>query len=147
MAITVPEQASTPIRFGSAMRPLKVSEISQARLEAICAPSMMQRVIAQCQGLTSDVSIYRENRDILVEALRDDGFSVVQPDGAFYLFIKSPEKDAGAFSEKAKEYELLLVPSDSFGVPGYVRLSYCVSYETCVNSLPGFKKLSEKYGL
>ncbi|MBO4396174.1 MAG: pyridoxal phosphate-dependent aminotransferase [Eubacterium sp.] len=113
----------------------------------VCAPSLMQRVIARCQGLTSDVSIYRENRDILTEALRSDGFSVVQPDGAFYLFMKSPEPSAGAFSEKAKEFELLLVPSDSFGVPGYVRISYCVSTDMIRRSLPAFKQLAESYNL
>ena len=113
----------------------------------VCAPSLMQRVVARCQGLTSDVSIYRENRDILTEALRGDGFHVVQPDGAFYLFVQSPEPDAGAFSEKAKAYELLLVPSDSFGVPGYVRISYCVSTDMIRRSLPSFEKLATSYGL
>ncbi len=113
----------------------------------VCAPSLMQRVVAKCLGMTSDVSVYKENRDILANALREYGFTVVQPDGAFYLFVKAMEPDAGAFAEKAKEFELLLVPSDSFGVPGYVRISYCVSTEMIKNSLPAFKKLAESYGL
>ena len=113
----------------------------------VCAPSLMQRVVAQCQGLTSDVSIYKKNRDILSEALTKDGFRVVRPDGAFYLFVESPEPDAEAFAEKAKEFELLLVPSDSFGVTGYVRISYCVSTEMIKNSLPAFEALAKSYGL
>ena len=113
----------------------------------VCAPSLMQRVIARCQGLTSDISIYRKNRDLLSEALTEDGFRVVRPDGAFYLFVESPEPDAEAFAEKAKEFELLLVPSDSFGVTGYVRISYCVSTAMIERSLPAFQKLAESYGL
>ena len=113
----------------------------------VCAPSLMQRVVAQCQGMTSDVSVYKENRDILADALKEYGFTVVQPDGAFYLFVKAAEDDAEKFAEKAKEFELLLVPSDSFGVPGYVRISYCVSTEMIKRSLPAFKKLAESYGL
>ena len=113
----------------------------------VCAPSLMQRVVARCQGLTSDLSVYRENRDILTEALTKDGFRVVRPDGAFYLFVESPERDAEDFAERAKEYELLLVPSDSFGVKGYVRISYCVSTQMIKNSLPAFEKLAKSYGL
>ena len=113
----------------------------------VCAPSLMQRVVARCQGLTGDVSVYKENRDILSEALTSYGFRVVRPDGAFYLFVEAPEPDAEAFAEKAKEFELLLVPSDSFGVTGYVRISYCVSTEMIKNSLPAFEKLAASYGL
>ncbi|MEE3467113.1 MAG: pyridoxal phosphate-dependent aminotransferase [Eubacterium sp.] len=113
----------------------------------VCAPSLMQRVVARCQGLTSDVSVYKENRDILSEALTKYGFRVVRPDGAFYLFVEAAEPDAEAFAERAKEYELLLVPSDSFGVPGFVRISYCVSTEMIKNSLPAFEKLAKSYGL
>lgn len=113
----------------------------------VCAPSLMQFVIKECTGLTGDVSVYKKNRDILVDAFTEYGFKLAKPDGAFYLFMKSPEEDASAFCEKAKKYNLLLVPSDSFGFPGYVRISYCVSTDMIERSLPSFKKLSEEYNL
>ena len=113
----------------------------------VCAPSLMQFVIRECTGMTSDISVYKKNRDILVNAFTEFGFSLAKPDGAFYLFMKSPEESASAFCEKAKKYDLLLVPSDSFGFPGYVRLSYCVSTEMIERSLPSFRKLAEEYGL
>ena len=113
----------------------------------VCAPSLFQKMIARCQGITSDVSVYEKNRDVLVGALRDFGFECVQPDGAFYLFVKSPEQDANAFCERAKKYNLLLVPGDDFGCPGYVRIAYCVSPEMIRRSLPSFKKLAGEYSL
>lgn len=112
----------------------------------VCAPSLFQQVIARCDGLTSDISKYKENRDILLENLTSYGYECVKPDGAFYLFVKAFEEDALAFCEKAKKRELLLVPCDDFGVKGYVRIAYCVSKERIVNSLPAFKKLAEDYG-
>ena len=87
------------------------------------------------------------HQHILVNAFTEYGFTLAKPDGAFYLFMKSPEESAVAFCEKAKKYDLLLVPSDSFGFPGYVRLSYCVSTEMIERSLPAFKKLAEEYNL
>lgn len=111
----------------------------------VCAPSMFQKVISRCIGQTSDVSVYKKNRDLLYQALTEYGYRCIKPDGAFYLFVEALEKDAGAFAEKAKEYELLLVPSDSFGTPGFVRISYCVSTEQIERSLPAFKKLAEAY--
>lgn len=113
----------------------------------VCAPSMMQKVIKENLGKTSDISVYKKNRDILYNALTEYGFECVHPDGAFYLFMKSPEADAAAFAEKCKEHELLLVPSDSFGCKGYVRISYCVSTEMIERSLPAFKAVAEKYDL
>lgn len=113
----------------------------------VCAPSMMQRVIGECLGLTSDISVYKRNRDLLYEALTEYGFECVHPDGAFYLFVKSPEEAAAEFCERAKKYELLLVPSDSFGCPGYVRISYCVSTEMIERALPAFRELAREYGL
>ncbi|MEE0839646.1 MAG: aminotransferase class I/II-fold pyridoxal phosphate-dependent enzyme, partial [Acutalibacteraceae bacterium] len=104
-----------------------------------------QRVVAENLGKTADVGIYNKNRELLYNALTSYGYTAVKPDGAFYLFVKSPEADAAAFAEKAKKYELLLVPSDSFGMGGYVRISYCVSTEQIGNSLPAFKKLIEEY--
>lgn len=112
----------------------------------VCAPSLFQKVIERCQGQVSDVSVYKKNRDILYNALTEYGYRCIKPDGAFYLFVESLEKDAAAFSEKAKEFELLLVPADSFGTPGFVRISYCVSTKQIEDSLPAFKKLAESYG-
>lgn len=111
------------------------------------APSLMQRVIEKCIGNTSDISVYKENRELLYNGLKELGFDCVYPDGAFYLFMKSPEKDAKAFAERAKKYELLLVPSDDFGVEGYVRIAYCVSADMIRRSMPAFKALAEEYGL
>jgi len=113
----------------------------------VCAPSLMQRVIKKCVGQTSDISVYKKNRDLLVDAFEKYGFSVARPDGAFYLFMRSPEADATAFCEKAKKYDLLLVPSDSFGFPGYVRLAYCVSTDMIKRSLPSFERLAKEYNL
>ena len=111
----------------------------------VCAPSLMQHVIASCTGLVSDLNVYKENRDILMNALTADGFTCIHPDGAFYLFMKSPIPDAGAFCEKAKEFDILLVPADSFGTPGFVRISYCVSTDMIRRSLPAFEKLAACY--
>lgn len=111
----------------------------------VCAPSMFQFVAAKCVGQTSDISIYKYNRDLLYDNLTSYGFECVKPDGAFYLFMKAAEADALAFCEKAKKYDLLLVPCDSFGCPGYVRISYCVQPEMIKRALPAFKKLAEEY--
>lgn len=113
----------------------------------VCAPSLFQKMIARCQGITSDVSVYERNRDLLVGALQKCGYTCVQPDGAFYLFVKSPEPDANAFCERAKKYNLLLVPGDDFGCKGYVRIAYCVSNDMIRRSLPSFEKLAKEYGL
>ena len=111
----------------------------------VCAPSMLQRVIEKCISDTSDISIYKENRDLLYNALTKMGFECVYPDGAFYLFVKAMGEDAYEFCEKAKEYELLLVPANSFGTPGYVRVSYCVQTKQIEDALPAFEKLAESY--
>ena len=111
----------------------------------VCAPSLMQYAVAECTDVLPDVSAYKKNRDLLFGALTDYGYEAVPPDGAFYLFVKSPEPDANAFCERAKKYELLLVPSDDFGCEGYVRISYCVTAEQIEKSLPAFKALIEEY--
>lgn len=113
----------------------------------VCAPALFQKLIAKVYDKTSDINIYKANRDKLCSALRDYGFTVVKPDGAFYLFLKSPEADAKAFAERAKRFELLLVAGDDFGCGGYVRLSYCVSPQMIDRSLPAFRALAESYGL
>ena len=111
----------------------------------VCAPSLLQFTVRDCVDLIGDVSAYKKNRDLLYGALTEYGYKAAKPDGAFYLFIKSPEADANAFCERAKKYDLLLVPSDSFGFEGYVRISYCVSYSQIEKSLPYFKKLIDEY--
>ncbi len=111
----------------------------------VCAPSLMQYAVAKCKNVTADLSVYAENRKLLSDALSEIGYSITPPDGAFYLFVKALEEDAAAFCERAKDFELLLVPSDSFGVKGYVRISYCVSTQQIKNSLPAFRALYESY--
>lgn len=111
----------------------------------VCAPTLFQYMIPNCLGYTSDLSQYKENRDLLYNELTKYGYEIVKPDGAFYLFVKSLEDDSISFSEHAREYELLLVPSDSFGYSGYVRISYCVSLDMIKKSLNAFKKLIDDY--
>ena len=113
----------------------------------VCAPSLLQKVLPYCLGQTSDISIYDTNRKLLLEKLTEYGFTVVKPDGAFYLFLKSPVEDANEFCEKAKEFEIIFVPSDDFGCKGYVRISYCVKTEQIEQALPAFKKLAQSYNL
>lgn len=112
----------------------------------VCAPSLMQRVIGEVLGAAVDVGVYRENRDLLLENLTAYGYECVKPDGAFYLFVRAFEPDANAFSERAKQHGLLLVPCDDFGVAGYVRIAYCVEKERILRALPAFKALASEYG-
>ena len=112
----------------------------------VCAPSLWQKVIARCAGLRPDLQAYDRNRKALYEGLTAMGYEMAKPDGAFYLFIKAPGGDANAFSEKAKEHDLLLVPGDGFGCPGYFRICYCVSYDMIQRSLPVFRALINKSG-
>ena len=111
----------------------------------VCAPSLMQYTIAQCLEDTADISIYEKNRKLLYEGLTNIGYTVIKPDGAFYMFVKALEDDAFKFYERAKNFELLLVPSDDFGCKGFVRISYCVDTQLIENSLPAFKALYEDY--
>ena len=112
----------------------------------VCAPSLWQKVIARCAGLRPDLQAYDRNRKALYEGLTAMGYEMAKPDGAFYLFIKAPGGDANAFSEKAKERDLLLVPGDGFGCPGYFRICYWVSYDMIQRSLPVFRALINKSG-
>lgn len=141
-------------RIGYVLVPNEVSEAKSVyaavcgagrALGYVCAPSMFQFVVAECADMTSDISVYEKNRNILYSSLTEYGYDCVKPDGAFYLFVKALEADASSFCERAKKYELLLVPSDSFGVKGYVRIAYCVAPETIKKSLPAFKSLAEEY--
>ena len=107
----------------------------------VCAPSLWQKVIARCAHLRPDLEAYDRNRRTLYDALTEMGYEMAKPDGAFYLFIKAPGGDANAFSEKAKQKDLLLVPGDGFGCPGYFRICYCVSHDMILRSLPVFQAL------
>ena len=110
----------------------------------VCAPSLWQKVIARCAHLRPDLEAYDRNRRALYEGLTRMGYEMAKPDGAFYLFIKAPGGDANAFSEKAKQHDLLLVPGDGFGCPGYFRICYCVSFEMIQRSLPVFRALLDE---
>lgn len=111
----------------------------------VCAPSIFQKLIAKCGNMTSDINAYKENRDLLYNGLTKLGYECVYPQGAFYLFVKSPEPNAMSFMEKAKKYNIVIVPSDSFGVTGYVRIAYCIDKNTIINSMPQFEKLMKEY--
>ena len=111
----------------------------------VCAPSLMQKVVAKCIGQTGDINMYLENRNLLYDNLTKMGYSCVKPDGAFYLFVKALEDDADAFAEKAKAHDLLVVSANSFGCPGYVRISYCVDKDMIERSLPAFEALKKEY--
>ncbi len=115
------------------------------KLGFVCAPAIFQRVLIDCVDEPSDVEAYARNRKALTEGLGSLGYEYIEPDGAFYLWVKALEPDAGAFFEQCKKLDLLPVPSDSFGCPGWVRIGYCVSYETIVNSMPAWAKLKALY--
>ena len=111
----------------------------------ICAPSIFQYLVAECDGMASDISVYDTNRKLIYDALNEIGYTTASPDGAFYLFIKTLETDSIAFCERAKSHEILLVPGDDFGYPGWCRLSYCVTTDMIRRSIPAFRKLYDSY--
>lgn len=111
------------------------------------APTLQQKVVKYCLNEKTDISFYDRNREALYNGLKELGFECIKPEGAFYLFVKSPVEDEKAFCQAAKKYNILIVPGSSFACPGYVRLAYCVSHETIVNSLPKFAELAAQYGL
>jgi aspartate aminotransferase len=123
------------------------ANVANRILGFVNAPSLMQRVVARCLDEKTDVAYYAENRSVLMDGLSKAGFTFVEPQGAFYLWLKSPEDDEKAFVAKAKEKQILIVPGSSFGKSGWTRLAYCVSHETVKNSLPGFAELAKEYGL
>ena len=133
--VYVPRQAADSVALYAA-----VAGAARA-MGHVCAPSLWQKVIARCVHLRPDLKAYDRNRRALYDGLTALGYEVANPDGAFYLFVKAPGGDANAFSEKAKEKDLLLVPGDGFGCPGYFRLCYCVSYDMIRRSLPVFAEL------
>ncbi len=111
----------------------------------VCAPALFQKMIPAVLGKTADLSVYEKNRTLLYDSLTGMGYTCVRPDGAFYLFLKSPLPDATAFCEIAKAKELLLVPADDFGYPGYIRIAYCVGEEQIARALPAFRALADQY--
>lgn len=123
--------------------------IANRVMGCVNAPSLMQRVIKRCieQDATVNLAAYDKNRNLLYNSLREYGFVCIKPEGAFYLFVKSPVADEKAFCAQAQRHNLLLVPGTSFACPGYVRIAYCVSYEQIERSLPAFRALAEEYGM
>lgn len=113
----------------------------------VCAPALFQRVVADCVDEPSDVEAYARNRELLTSALSSCGYTYVEPDGAFYLWVQALEPDAEAFCDRARTLELLPVPSNSFGVMGWVRVGYCVAPEVIERSLPAWRKLAQMYGV
>ena len=126
---------------------ISAATIANRTLGCVNAPSLIQKVVAKCVDAKTDLAAYDKNRQALYNGLKECGFECIKPQGAFYLFVKSPVEDEKAFCEAGKKYNILMVPGSSFACLGYVRLAYCVSYETIVNSLPEFKKLAAEYGL
>ena len=126
---------------------ITAATIANRILGSVNAPSLIQKVIKKCVDAEEDVAAYDKNRIALYEGLKECGFECIKPQGAFYLFVKSPVENEKEFCEAAKKYNILMVPGSSFACPGYVRLAYCVSYATIINSLPEFKKLAAEYGL
>lgn len=121
--------------------------VANRMLGFVNAPSLMQKALIRAIDSTTDVAYYDRNRKLIYDKLTQLGFACIKPQGAFYLFIKSPEADEKKFVEQAKKYHILLVGGATFACPGYVRLAYCVSYEMIERSLPAFEKLAEAYGL
>lgn len=126
---------------------ITAAAIANRILGSVNAPSLMQKVIQRCVDAEVDVAAYDKNRLALYNGLKECGFQCIKPEGAFYLFVKSPVPDEKEFCEAGKKYNILMVPGSSFACPGYVRLAYCVSYDTIMNSLPEFRKLAAEYGL
>ncbi|HJA81415.1 MAG TPA: pyridoxal phosphate-dependent aminotransferase [Candidatus Mediterraneibacter intestinipullorum] len=124
---------------------ISAANVATRILGFVNAPTLQQRVVKACLNEKTDISFYDRNRETLYNGLRELGFDCIRPEGAFYMFVKSPAADEKAFCAAAKKYNILLVPGSSFGCPGYVRIAYCVAYETIVNSLPKFKELAAEY--
>ena len=124
---------------------IAAANVATRILGYVNATSLMQKVVAKCLDAKVDVPFYNRNREALYNGLKELGFECIKPEGAFYLFVKSPVEDEKVFCAAAKKYHILIVPGSSFACPGYVRIAYCVSYETIMNSMPGFKALAEEF--
>ena len=124
---------------------ISAANVATRILGFVNAPTLQQKVVKYCLNEKTDISFYDRNREALYNGLKELGFECIKPEGAFYLFVKSPVADEKAFCAAAKKYNILIVPGSSFGCPGYVRLAYCVSYETIIHSLPKFAELAGEY--
>ena len=124
---------------------LSAASVATRILGFVNAPTLQQKMVAKCLNAKTDISYYDRNRETLYNGLLECGFECIKPEGAFYLFVKSPIEDEKAFCATAKKYNILIVPGSSFGCPGFVRMAYCVAYETIVNALPKFKELAKEY--
>ena len=124
---------------------LSAAGVATRILGFVNAPTLQQKVVAKCINEKTDISYYDRNRETLYNGLKECGFECIKPQGAFYLFVKSPVADEKEFCAAAKKYNILIVPGSSFACPGYVRIAYCVSYDTIVNALPKFKELAKEY--
>ena len=137
--LVIPDEASDSADLISA------ASVATRILGFVNAPTLQQKMVVKCLNEKTDISYYDRNRETLYNGLKECGFTCIKPEGAFYLFVKSPIEDEKEFCAAAKKYNILIVPGSSFGCPGYVRMAYCVSYETIVNSLPKFKELAKEY--
>ena len=137
--LVIPDEASDSEDLISA------ASVATRILGFVNAPTLQQKMVVKCLNEQTDISYYDRNRETLYNGLKECGFTCIKPEGAFYLFVKAPIENEKEFCEAAKKYNILIVPGSSFGCPGYVRMAYCVSYETIVNSLPKFKELAKEY--
>lgn len=137
--LVIPDEASDSADLQSA------ASVATRILGFVNAPTLQQKMVVKCLDAKTDISYYDRNRETLYNGLLECGFDCIKPEGAFYLFVKSPIEDEKAFCAAAKKYNILIVPGSSFGCPGFVRMAYCVSYETIVNALPKFKELAKEF--
>lgn len=124
---------------------ISAANVATRILGFVNAPTLQQKAVVRCLDEKADIAFYDRNRETLYEGLKKAGFYCIKPEGAFYLFVKSPVEDEKEFCDRAKKYHILMVPGSSFGCPGFVRLAYCVSYDTIVRSLPKFEELAAEY--
>lgn len=139
--LVIPDEASDSEKLIGAVN------VATRILGFVNAPTLQQKIVKSCLNEKTDISYYDRNRETLYNGLKNLGFECIKPEGAFYLFVKSPIADEKEFCNEAKKYNILIVPGSSFACPGYVRMAYCVSYETIVNSLPKFAELAKQYNL
>ena len=139
--LVIPDEASDSEKLIGAVN------VATRILGFVNAPTLQQKVVKACLNEKTDISYYDRNRETLYNGLKNLGFDCIKPEGAFYLFVKSPIADEKEFCNEAQKYNILIVPGSSFACPGYVRMAYCVSYETIVNSLPKFAELAKQYNL